>query len=450
MTHSFSLSKYVHETVLDGMTVVSVVTRDPIATVVGSFPAGRMYDMSHGGAVALLASRMLGESAIRHSKQELHEILEGMGASVSFDIDDARGRFVASGLASDMPVILDTVGEMIREPRFDAEEFSVMKTRLIAEILAESDEPKARARILLSQTLYPKGHPHYIVAPVDVAAMLDATTVDEVRTFHTATYGRGDMIAVASGAVKHDVFVATCETAFGNLPEILPVVPEILGAAGNTTRHMVHDHMQKKETAAVYVGNTLDLVPLDPAYDAFAFGLAVLGGGMFANRLNQEIREKRGLTYLVRSSIVGYHGRLSGYWLSLAMFPERVYAEGVGLLIDEIESISLRGITARELAEKKEESLGRFLTQFDNRHGMASFVASAYEQGIPVSHIDTYPERIVDMTVARVNDALAGHLHATSMVVASAGDISENVRANADDGHRSHATKKARVSRRKR
>lgn len=424
MTHSFSLSTHIRETVTDGMTILSVKTNDSLVTVVGSFPAGRMYDTAHHGVVALLTARMLGESTQTRTKKELHDTLEGMGASVSFDVDTARGRFVASGLATDMHTILALVGEMVREPRFDPDELAVMKTRVSAEILAESDDPKSIARMLLARTLFPLGHPHHIALPAVLSETIEHVTVDDVRTFHRAMYGRGDMILVAGGAVRHDEFVEECRYAFEGIPiQSVPIENDSIVSL-HEARRFVHEHMPKKETASVYMGHALSLSPTDPVFDALSVGIHVLGGGIFASRLNQEIREKRGLTYHIRSSIVGYQGKLHGYWLSLAMFPERVYVEGVARMLYETDTIAMRGITTKELTEKKDELLGRFLTQFDNRSGLPSFVLSAYEQGVPITHIDAYPERISTMTVAQVNDSLATHLCPEQSVIASAGDIS--------------------------
>jgi zinc protease len=419
---TFSLTNHLEQSTKHGVTTMSVRTHDDATVAIISIPAGSVCDMNHGGIVALLTARMLDQGTLLHTKEEINNRLEGMGASVSFDISATRCRCVIAGMADDIEDIIALVGDMMREPRFDKHDFTIMKQRLITDITTDYDNPRTVARTLLTGTLFLEGHPFHEYPLETCIRFVEGATVNDIKSFHSAFFGVGDVAVVCIGKVSHAHLADACAEAFGHT-ETRMVSPCIAPVPENKKRRTsVHAHMAKRESSAVYMGGLLPLAPLDPVYDAFVCGLNILGGGMFANRLNREVREKRGLTYHIRTYIGGYDGPLTGYWVAHAMFPPRSYKEGVKVMLAEMEAIVSRGVTKRELTEKKEELLGRFATGFDDRQGMAGTLMSLYEQGLPFEHLDTYEHRVRAFTVLRVNDALKTYLRPDTAVVASAGD----------------------------
>ena len=425
MNTLFSISQKIRHTEHEGMQVFSMHVSDDIMTVVGSFPAGRMYDTERAGIVASMTARMLDQGTQTHTKEELHDTLEALGASVSFGSDSARGRFFVTGMTHDIRAILAIVGEMIQEPRFDPSDLGIMKKRMVAEIMTEQDNPHSVAMSVFLRTLFPEGHPHHIPTVKHLIALVENVSVDDIREFHTMYYGRGDVAIVGVGKTEHAVFADICRDVFGGLP-LIPVDTVLISSPVTpSSRKIVHEKMEGKASSSIVIGGALPFAYYHDDYDAFMCGMHILGGGIFANRLNQEVREKRGLTYHIRSFVAGYEGLIPGYWSVMAMFPPRLLHEGLHVVLAEIEGIVEKGITTRELAEKKEELVGRFITMFDNRQAIASLVLGTYEQKLPTEYWDTYLSRVKALTILRVNGALRTYLHPKTLVIASAGEITK-------------------------
>jgi zinc protease len=406
-----------------GVTCMTIpVPGNDAITIVGSFPAGKAYGMDTHPFVAYLTVRMLEEGTKSRSKDDISEELESRGANVSFESDTLHARFVVQCIKGDSGAILDVVVDMLADPLFDEDLFEKMKERVVAELVAESDDPAAVAKRAFTRALYPENHPLYLMAHDDAIRSLKTLTLDMVKEFHAAHYGRGGLRVAVVGDIAEEKLSGIVHDAFARLEERVvktPIIPEPLS--------MYEDivvSLPEKESAVFFAGAPFAIGPWDEEYDALKFGLDVLGGGTFANRLMEEVREKKGLTYSTRVRVDGFDGRMYGYWSAFGFFPPRSLKEGKSAILEEIEGlVGEEGVTLVESEEKKIELTGRFPVMFDRRETFAVFALKASEQGLSEEYWDTYVERINNLTRKEVNDALRKYIHPKKLGMATAGDV---------------------------
>ena len=406
-----------------GITCMSIpVPGSDAVTIIGSFPAGKMYGTDINPFCAHMTTRMLEEGTENRTKDELSESLEAKGADVSFESDILHVRFTIQCLKDDMRDVLDIVADMLEKPRFSEDAFEHMKKRVVAELTAESDDPGAVGKRALTRALYPKNHPLYLSTHTEAIRSIKAISLDDVKTFHATYYGRGALKIACVGNITSDKVSGLVHEIFARLPERIIttlVIPEALDRFGE-----VSIPMPGKESALFLVGAPLALGPWDEEYDALKFGLDILGGGAFANRLMGEVREKKGLTYSTRVRVDGYDGRIKGYWYAYGFFPPRSLKEGKKAILEEIEKlVNDEGITLIESEEKKIELTGRFPVMFDRRETFAALALKASEQGLPDTYWDEYTDRINNLTRKEVNDALVKHIQPKHLGIGCAGDI---------------------------
>ncbi len=391
-------------------------------TIVGSFPAGKAYGMDIHPLVAYMTGRMLEEGTEKKTKDELALSLESRGADVSFESDILHMRFSVRCLKEDMKDVLAIVADMMGEPRFDADAFVHMKKRVAAELSAESDDPASVGKRAFTRALYPENHPLHLFSHKDAIALLDTLTLDMVKEFHAAHYGRGALRIACVGDVTSDTVSILVHETFAELPEKIvttPIMPTPLDDGED-----IVIHMPGKESAIFFAGAPLALGPWDEGYDALKLGLDVLGGGTFANRLMEEVREKKGLTYSTRIRVDGVDGRTPGYWYAYGFFPPRSFEEGRKAIFEEIEGIvDEEGVSLVESEEKEIELTGRFTVMFDRKETFAALALKASEQGLPDTYWDEYVERIDTLTRKDVNDMLKKYIHPKRLGTASVGDI---------------------------
>jgi len=123
----------------------------------------------------------------------------------------------------------------------------------------------------------------------------------------------------------------------------------------------------------------------------------IIGGGGFASRLMEEVREKRGLAYSVYSNLFPYqHG---------AVFVGNVATknEAVGQSLDVIESelkrIAEQGPTAEELAAAKSYLTGAYALRFDSSSSIANQLLWIQIEDLGIDYVNRRNELIEAVTL---------------------------------------------------
>jgi len=143
----------------------------------------------------------------------------------------------------------------------------------------------------------------------------------------------------------------------------------------------------------------------DPDYLAAFLVTRVFGGGGQGSRLNDEVREKRGLTYGIWSGLSpSDYGSLVMAQVASA---NATIAEAVEVTRAEWARIAADGITAEELAQTKKYLTGAYPLQFDGNRRIAGILT-----GMQLADLDPgYPERrnalVEALTLEEVNAVAA-------------------------------------------
>ncbi|MGO8991418.1 MAG: M16 family metallopeptidase [bacterium] len=177
--------------------------------------------------------------------------------------------------------------------------FKIVKEQVAATVAGRLQSPDYLTKRALREALFPKGDPTFREA---TPATVQSLTLEDVRSYYRKVF-RPDLTAiVVIGNVTPEKAKAVIEKYFGSWkasgpkPEtLLPPVPlnkPSVTAVPNASR------IQDKVTLA----QTLGLTRSNPDYYALELGNHVLGGGFYATRLYQDLRERTGLVYYVDSS----------------------------------------------------------------------------------------------------------------------------------------------------
>ncbi len=127
-------------------------------------------------------------------------------------------------------------------------------------------------------------------------------------------------------------------------------------------------------------------------------------GGSFSSRLNLNLRERRGLTYGVRSAFSARRGP-GPFYVSTAVDAS---ATGVALaeILREIEGLARDGPTAEEVAATVSYMAGVFPTRFQGLGQVAAAVARLFVYDLPADYYRRYRARV--RSVRREHAAEAG------------------------------------------
>ena len=177
--------------------------------------------------------------------------------------------------------------------------FKIVKEQVVATVTGRLQSPDYLTKRALREALFPKGDPTLREA---TTATVQSLTLEDVRSYYRKVFRPDLTTIVIIGKVESEKAKAVIEKYFGSWkasgpkPETLlaPVPPNkpSVTAVPNSSR------IQDK----VILAQTLGLVRSNPDYYALELGNHILGGGFYATRLYQDLRERTGLVYYVTSS----------------------------------------------------------------------------------------------------------------------------------------------------
>ena len=186
--------------------------------------------------------------------------------------------------------------------------------------------------------------------------------------------------------------------------------------------------MPDKSNVDVRLGHAVPIRRDHDDYSALYVGNYILGGD-FAARLMSTIRDEKGLTYNIRSSLSGVTTRYAGSWQTSITLSHDAVDEGIAATKEVLRRFVEEGATEDELDAKKTTITGSYTVGLATTERLAQSILTNAERGFDVSYLDDFPEEIRALTLDDVNDAIARYFDPDALHEALAGTQPEPVGA---------------------
>ncbi len=414
-------SRITDQEVLPGLRVLSMRTSvERVVRIRGSLLGGSYSGNPKNPLVADLAAAMLTESTKKHAKKSLHELLDSRGISISFRAGNSRLHFSASCLREDLSRTIQLISEMLREPAFADEELAQLKKRLLGEVQERATDTSFRAKCALSQALFPPGHPNYFLSTQKELQMITDATRHDLLAYHKKL-GLGEMAVVIVG----DIESKACEKEIAKQLRTWKkseYAQEQWGPGAPSARSREQISIPDKTSVHYVTGLAIPLGNKHPDFYPLLMGNAIFGGG-FTSRLTEEVRKNQGLTYDIYSSVVGTSGNTAGFWFIIATFAPALLARGEAAVGKELKKIAQKGVTEKELAQRKTAIIGGYKVGLATTGGLASNILWTAEEGYNKEFIDEYPSIFEKITLSQVNAAIKKYIDPKKLVTVVAGTV---------------------------
>jgi len=405
--------------------LVPTATRDVVVATM-AFPGGTHRTMERQ-TLALLAGELLPGSTRTTKRSVLRDKLEGLGAELSMNSDTETLTVSLACRPAVFPKALALAVEALAQPRFPASEFREAVERLDSQLGHMEEDTETMAATARSHLLYRPGHPHYIARPRTVRAELKDVAQGDVAAFYRDTMSTIGATVVLAGDLSMKRHRHALLRALGTLPSAEPVREPHISLA-KTTHMTVHDTivpLRDKMNVDTYLAIPLALTRDHEDYHPLFMGVQTLGGS-FSSRLFLELRTKRSLTYGSYATLAGMEDGYPGFLSAQAIFPNDVFLGARSAFRDVVRVWVDKGVTARELADRKEELTGRYVVDLSTTRGQCAAVFATARSRRPLSYLDDYPKILRSITRAQVNHAIKEHVAYDLAVTAAAGSIDKD------------------------
>ncbi len=345
------------------------------------FDGGSSQDPAGKEGVANFMTAMMDEGAGEYDHKKFQERMEELAFKMGFE--DSRDAFYGSfeTLSANREPSLEMLRLAVTKPRFAAADVDRIRQQLLASLAFAEKSPDKIAAKTWSANAFP-GHPYG--RPTDgTPASIGSITRDDIEAYRKRMFARDTLRVVAVGDITAKQLSDTLDHVFGSLPAKaeLTAVPMTKPAPTEKLKVIEMDVPQ----SVVQFGMN-GFARKDPDFlPAFILN-QILGGGGFASRLTEEVREKRGLAYSVYSYLQPYkHVAIFGG--GVATKNEEV-GQSLDVIRAELKRMADDGPTANELTNAKSYLTGSFALRFDTNSKIASQLLWMLQEDMGIDYVE--------------------------------------------------------------
>ncbi len=363
------------------------------------FPAGLWQEPKP--AVAAATGGLLKNGTGARSAHQIHESLEFYGANLRVSPGDDFTIVSLFALTKDLPRLLPIVLEVLTDAVFPEEEVALHKQNAIQRLLVNLRQCEFVANQRIDALLYGEAHPYGRFSKVE---KIEALTREDLLGFYKARYALSGLQIFMAGRIG-DGDVALVNTIFGAIP-LTPAGSDnepLFASPGPSAGAQREINDPAGVQAAIRIGR---LFPnrQHPDFPRMVV-LNTLFGGYFGSRLMSNIREDKGYTYGIYSSLQpNLHGG------SLVIHTEvgrDVLEPAVDEIYKEMEALRVKPADEDELLLVKNYLLGGLLGDLDGPFHILQRWRTLILNGLDGAHFDTNV-RIYKSITARELQDLAG------------------------------------------
>ncbi len=382
---------------------------------------GSVQSLSGQMPIAGTTAGLLTRGTKKLSYKEFRNTLEKLRAQIEVSADTQSVYADVEVKRPQLAEVLAILGDVLKEPAFDAKEFEIARSERLARMERMKDEPMALGPTELSRALapFPKEHPLYVPTIAERMAATKAVTLEQVKAFHAKFYGAQNASIAVVGDFDEQEMEKALTAMFGSWTSKEPwvlVKDDFAPVAASTLTLPTPD----KQNAWLGVGTTLKLNDASPDYPAMALASALLGGGPSA-RLFVSLREEKGLSYGAYAALsVGSETERSELMTNIIYAPQNVGA------VEKAQQVELERwttISKADLDAARSELLnGRQSARAEDGSLVHVLVQNA-RLGRTMAWEDDLDAKLKALTPEQVADAVKKFIDPKKLVLVKAGDF---------------------------
>ena len=301
-------------------------------------------------------------------------------------------------------------------PALPEQAFKVVQQETAASLAGELKSPDYLTHRALTAGLYPKSDPALREA---TPATVSALTLQNVNDYYRQTFRPDLTTIVVIGNVSPDHAKEVFEKYFGTWkasgPEPQTDLPTVPSNAPSITAVPDKSRVQVN----VSLAETLGLNRFDSDYYALELGNHVLGGGFYATRLYQDLRENAGLVYFVSSSFnIGKTRAV--YSVDYACDPQNV-SKARAVVVRDLRTMQTTLVGDEDLRQAKAMLLRQIPLSESSVDSIAGGLIARATVGLPLDEPVIAAHHYVELSSDQVKAAFAKWLRPDGLVQVTEG-----------------------------
>jgi predicted Zn-dependent peptidase len=326
---------------------------------------GSRHESDVQAGIAHFVEHMLFKGTENRTAEDIAQEIDSIGGQLDAFTAKEYASYYIKVLDEHLPIAVDLLADIVRRPKFEAEEIEREKKVIVEEIKMVEDTPDDLVHEVFSQHFW-EGHPlgRPILGSPETVESFNAGTL---RRYFDGAYVAPNLIVAAAGNIQHAQVRDLIAAAFHEVPlQAEPITdkpPRVAPQLVVRTKELEQSH--------ICLGTASYPQKHDDRYVSYI--LNTLLGGSMSSRLFQNVREKRGLAYAVFSGLSSY--RDAGSLTVYAGCTSKAVGEVTDLVVEELRGLKRIDVADTELRRSKDHLKGSLMLSLENTASRMSHLA---------------------------------------------------------------------------
>jgi predicted Zn-dependent peptidase len=375
--------------------------------------AGNIDESADEVWLADLTGDLMKEGTTTRSAEDISREAASMGGSLNIGVGLDQSSVRGEVLSEYGPELVALIADVTLNPAFPESELERLKTDRVRQVSMARTRAQTVTQERFREVMYPD-HPYGRLYPTE--EQLQGYTLEQIRGFYDANFGAARSRLYVTGVFDESAMRDAIEEAFGGWKKGLPAVINVPDPVTGRAVHILDRPGAPQSTIAIGLP-TID--PSDEDFVALQVTNALLGGS-FASRITANIREDKGYTYSPRSQVSTRYR--DGLWIETADVTTSVTGASLDEIFYEIQRLQDEPPSEEELRGIQNYLAGIFVLQNSSRGGIVGQLAFMRLHGLPDDYLETYVDRIYDVTPEEVQRIMQEYIRPDDMLLVVTGD----------------------------
>jgi zinc protease len=287
--------------------------------------------------------------------------------------------------------------------------------------------PYGNALIDIYAAVFPQGHPYHH-ATIGSMQDLDAASVRDVHEFFRSHYGPNNTVLALVGDLTADEGFGSAERYFGSLPATAAARRGPVDALAALSLPVRDEHIEDVPADRLYIAFRL---PVDDSPEFFASSLAIdIIGGLATSRLYRRLVRSEQIAISVTAHAMGFVDGVSLGFMAIDV-ADGFSADIVEAAVcEELDRFAQQGPTEIEMESAMAQTERGWLSSLASQEERADHICHYATLQGDAGYINTFLDRLGDVTAEQVQQAAAGWLMPTSRAVVAY--LKQNLKRDGD------------------
>jgi len=383
---------------------------------------GGRYETPKQAGISHLVEHMLFKGTKNRTTKQIKESVEGVGGVLNAYTDEEATCYFVKVLKEHLDVSLKVLSDMVQNPLFDAKELSRERTVVLEEIKMYLDLPSHYVHDLIGTLLWPNQPMGQLLAGDEktVSGITKKNLVDFVKqNYHPKNF----IVSVCGDFVFEEIREKIQKCFPENSARKKSNFKKAFVSQKKPQTLFMHRKTEQTHFAIGFHGFSQQ----DPKRYKAALLNVILGGNM-SSRLFDELREKRGLAYEIKSGLSTYEDTGS-FTISAGVETKKTEAS-LELILKQLEKIKNKPVGKLELKRAKDYMLGQFCMSLEDTLDQMTWIAEKALYGKSVPTQEEIKQHVEKVTVQDIQDVANEIFKNSRLNLALIGPISDKQKNN--------------------